>query len=117
MTGALDTVTKNAIFSKHDSIATGAAVNAGAAAIGYGTGRAMQNLISALSKSGVGSFDWSGTGVWTGSSGQNLFNPNNIPEIGAGIGGAAGTEAGTKAINDAKSRLGIGLIVLYLAAL
>ncbi|WP_157639372.1 hypothetical protein [Burkholderia ubonensis] len=66
----------------------------------------MQNLISALSKSGMGSFDWSGTGVWAGSSGQNLFNPNDVPAIDAGIGGAAGAEAGTKAINDAKSRLG-----------
>ncbi|MCO1341208.1 hypothetical protein [Burkholderia multivorans] len=106
VTGALDTVTNNAISGKHDSIATGAAVNAGAAAIGYGTGLAMQNLISALSKSGMGSFGWSGTGVWAGSSGQNLFNPNNVPAIGAGIGGAAGAEAGTKAINDAKSRIG-----------
>ncbi|MBO7865700.1 hemagglutinin repeat-containing protein [Burkholderia pseudomallei] len=106
VTGALDTVTNNVISGKHDSIATGAAVNAGAAAIGYGTGLAMQNLISALSKSGMGSFGWSGTGVWAGSSGQNLFNPNNVPAIGAGIGGAAGAEAGTKAINDAKSRIG-----------
>ncbi|WP_155640192.1 hemagglutinin repeat-containing protein [Burkholderia stagnalis] len=106
VTGALDIVTNNAISGKHDSIATGAAVNAGAAAIGYGTGLAMQNLISALSKSGMGSFGWSGTGVWAGSSGQNLFNPNNVPAIGAGIGGAAGAEAGTKAINDAKSRIG-----------
>ncbi|MCA8104322.1 hemagglutinin repeat-containing protein [Burkholderia sp. BCCIQ04A] len=106
VTGALDTVTNNAISGKHDSIATGAAVNAGAAAIGYVTGLAMQNLISALAKSGMGSFGWSGTGVWSGSSGQNLFNPNNVPAIGAGIGGAAGAEAGTKAINDAKSRIG-----------
>ncbi|WP_369072988.1 hemagglutinin repeat-containing protein [Burkholderia gladioli] len=106
VTGALDTITNNAIFGKHDSVATGAAVNAGAATIGYGTGLAMQNLISALAKSGMGSFGWSGTGVWAGSSGQNLFNPNNVPAIGAGIGGAAGGEAGTKEINDAKSRLG-----------
>lgn len=54
----------------------------------------------------MGSFGWSGTGVWAGSSGQNLFNPNNVPAIGAGVGGAAGAEAGTKAINDAKSRIG-----------
>ncbi len=106
VTGALDTVTNNAISGKHDSIATGAAVNAGAAAIGYGTGLAMQNLISALSKSAMGSLGWSGSGVWAGSSGKSLFNPNNVPAIGAGIGGAAGAEAGTKAINDAKSRLG-----------
>jgi filamentous hemagglutinin len=65
----------------------------------------MQNSISALSKSGMGSFGWSGTGVWAGASGKNMFNPNNVPAIGAGIGGAAGGEAGMKAINDAKSQL------------
>ncbi|VVE59097.1 tRNA nuclease CdiA-2 [Pandoraea horticolens] len=105
VTGALNTATNNAISGKHDSIVTSAAVSAGAAAIGYGAGLAMQNSISALSKSGAGSFGWSGTGIWAGSSGKNLFNPNNVPAIGAGIGGAAGGEAGMKAINDAKSRL------------
>lgn len=68
-------------------------------------GVAMQNLISALPKSGMGSFGWSGTGVWTESSGLNLFSLNNVPAIGAGVGGAEDAEVGTKVINDAKSRV------------
>ncbi|RKR45363.1 hemagglutinin repeat-containing protein [Paraburkholderia sp. BL17N1] len=106
VTGALDTVTNNAISGKHDSVATGAAVNAGASAIGYGIGLAVQNSLAGLSKVATNSFNWSGTDVWAGSSGQNLFIPNNLPVIGSGTFGAAGSEAGTKAINDAKARIG-----------
>ena len=80
----------------------------------------MQNLISVLSKSGMSGFGWSGTVVCAGSSGQNLFNPNTGPAIGAGIGGAADAESEAKSINDAN--LGLGseemyrLICLYFAA-
>ncbi|CAM2152582.1 hypothetical protein A6456_37985 [Paraburkholderia tropica] len=106
VTGALDTATNNAISGKQDSIATGAAVNAGASAIGYGFGLAMQNSIAALSKAATSSFNWSGTGVWAGPSGQNWFIPNNLPVISSGIFGAAGSEGGTKAINEAKAKIG-----------
>ncbi|WP_372342071.1 hemagglutinin repeat-containing protein [Paraburkholderia aspalathi] len=83
-TGAADTYTNNKILGKSDSIATGSLVNAGAAIIGYGIGLTAQNLLPAT----------------------NWFIPNNIPVIGAGAAGAAGSEMGTKAINDAKSNMG-----------
>ncbi|MGF6244870.1 filamentous hemagglutinin [Paraburkholderia sp. GAS38] len=83
-TGAADTYTNNKILGKSDSIATGSLVNAGAAIIGYGIGLTAQNLLPAT----------------------NWFIPNNIPVIGAGAAGAAGSEMGTKGINDAKSNMG-----------
>ena len=79
-TGALDTYTNNKVSGKSDNVVTGALVNAGAATIGYGVGLGAQNLLP----------------------GTNWFIPNNLPTIGAGVVGAAGGEAGTAAINQAK---------------
>lgn len=87
ITGAADTATNNALSGKNDSIVTGAAANAGAAAIGFKIGAGAQSIAA-------------------GSSGANWFIPNNLPNIIAGFFGAAGAESGAAGINAAKTRVG-----------
>ncbi|MDN7160059.1 hemagglutinin repeat-containing protein [Paraburkholderia megapolitana] len=105
VTGAFDTITNNAISGKNDSIATGAAVNATAAAIGYGAGAAVQGLANRLLQPTLNSGVWAGTGILAGPNGMNLFTPNNVPVVAAGAAGAAGSEFGTKAVNDINSHV------------
>ena len=105
-TGAADTYTNNKISNKSDSILTGAAVNGAAAGLGYGIGVAFQSGMTALSNSAMNGYNWAGTGTWAGQAGTNLFNPNNLPTIGAAVGGSAGSEIGTAVINYGKSKVG-----------
>jgi filamentous hemagglutinin len=85
-TGAEATETNNAVAGKplFQGTLTGAMVNAGAAAIGYGAGLAAQSILPGI----------------------NWFIPNNLPTIGAGLFGSAGSEAGTVAINYTKGQVG-----------
>jgi filamentous hemagglutinin len=106
ITGAADTATNNAISGKHDSVAVGSAVNAGAAAFGYGIGLAAQSAINKyVAQQAINGTSWSTTGVWSGQAGTNLFTPNNLPVIGSGFGGAVGSETGTSTINYVKGKI------------
>jgi filamentous hemagglutinin len=105
-TGAANTATNNYVSGKSDSIVYGGIANAGAAAFGYGAGKVLEIGTNNLLVPRFNNSGWAGIGQWSGPSGQNLFTPNNLPAITSAIGGAAGSEAGTAAINNVKSHLG-----------
>jgi filamentous hemagglutinin len=105
-TGAADTYTNNKISNTNNSILTGAAVNGAAAGLGYGIGMAFQTGMTKLAISAMNGYSWAGTGVWAGQAGTNLFNPNNLPVIGAAVGGSVGSEIGTAVINYGKNKVG-----------
>ncbi|MDR6407759.1 hemagglutinin repeat-containing protein [Paraburkholderia terricola] len=100
-TGAADTATNNAISGTHDSVAVGSAVNAGAAAFGYGIGLAAQLAITKYAaQRAINGTNWATTGAWSGQAGKNLFTPNNLPVIGSGFGGAVASETGTSTLKE-----------------
>jgi filamentous hemagglutinin len=103
-TGAADTATNNAIAGKPilPGTLTGAVVNGAAAGIGYGIGAAFQMGANWFLNSAMSNYNWASTGVWAGEAGLNLFNPNNLPSVGAAVGGAAGSESGSTVINHVK---------------
>ncbi|CAN0620601.1 membrane protein of unknown function [Burkholderia multivorans] len=104
--GATTTALNNVINGENDSVAFGAVAGAVASVAGYGAskfiGASFNNLLRPTLN---GSSAWSGVGQWTGSSGLNIFGPNNGSTVGASMGGSFGTEAAGAAANKVKSQL------------
>ncbi|MBY4728872.1 MULTISPECIES: hypothetical protein [Burkholderia] len=104
--GATTTALNNVLKGKNDSVVFGAVAGAVASAAGYGTGKFIGSGFNNLARPTLnGNSGWSNVGQWAGSSGLNIFGPNNWSNVGASIGGGFGTEAAGAATNGVKSQL------------
>ena len=103
--GATGTAINNAVYGKNDSIIFGGAVSGAGAAFGYGIGKSMETGINSILRPTINSSGWADVGKWAGPSGLNFLIPNNLPTIGASVGGGFGLEFGNAEINSIKNHV------------
>ncbi|WP_338910941.1 hypothetical protein [Mycetohabitans rhizoxinica] len=102
--GAASTVINNWLYGKNDSVMFSGIAAGVASSFGYGVGKSMEKAIESASRPTINSVDWDSVGKWVGSSGWNLFRPNNVPAIGSSVGGGFGSEFGSSVLNNIRDR-------------
>ncbi|PCE30721.1 hemagglutinin [Burkholderia ubonensis subsp. mesacidophila] len=103
--GATMTALNNVLNGKNESVAFGTVAGAIASVAGYGAGKFIGSSFNNLSRPTLnGNSAWSSVGQWAGSSGLNIFGPNNWSAVGASMAGSFGTEAAGAAANGIKNQ-------------